>query len=91
MSLAICRDCGREGEEGPDDPAPNLCPPCYDARLGRISDKFPDMCELLQGNERAICGWLEQQLVDVGGELPAHAHAHAGQLYLGMHIMRTLS
>jgi hypothetical protein len=35
--LARCRDCGAEGIEDGSDPAPGLCPTCYDRKMAAIA------------------------------------------------------
>ena len=80
MAEVTCRDCGVLGDEAPDDPAPNLCPTCYGARLAKISDKFGPMAESLE-SPILVTMWLEEALVDIGGETREAAHAHASALF----------
>jgi hypothetical protein len=74
-----CRDCGHLGEEEPDDPAPNLCPTCYEARLERITPLFEKAVASLQ-HPVLVALWLEDALHDIGGEKLDYAHRHAMQL-----------
>jgi hypothetical protein len=82
-----CRDCGRLGEEDPDDPAPALCPTCYEKRLQRITPRFQKMVEKL--NRESPPGdvditpaieWLAEALEAIGGETREHARKHANML-----------
>jgi hypothetical protein len=64
----ICRDCGRLGNEDPDDPAPALCPKCYEKRLKRITPLFQERVELLAATDGDITlaiAWLAK-VVGVG-------------------------
>lgn len=74
-----CRDCGQLGNEDPDDPAPNLCPRCYEARLASIGPKFEAMLESLD-DPRLFILWFEQALVEIAGETPQYAKLHADEL-----------
>jgi len=78
MTLVKCRDCGREGNEDPDDPAPNLCPDCYEKRLASITPRFELMLESLE--PRVFMLWFEQTLIEVAGETPEYARKHANEL-----------
>lgn len=76
-----CRDCGRIGNEDPDDPAPGLCPGCYEARLQRITPLFRERCEqLTDGDITPVVAWLAQALEEIGGETHAYARKHADML-----------
>jgi len=79
MVIRACRDCGKRGSEAPNDPAPALCPNCYEARLQRITPQFNVMCERLR-DPRLVAEWLEHELVETGGELPQYARWHAQDL-----------
>lgn len=80
--MSLCRDCGRVGDESPDDPAPNLCPPCYGARLERVSVAFTDLCDREPPvTSREMVDWLIDALQRVGGETPEFAHKHAQTLF----------
>jgi hypothetical protein len=74
MTLVKCRDCGLEGNEDPDDPAPNLCPDCYEKRLASITPRFESL------DPHSFMLWFEQTLIEVAGETPEFARKHAGQL-----------
>jgi hypothetical protein len=76
-----CRDCGRLGDEDPDDPAPGLCPSCYETRLQRITPLFNAECGKLRGTDitPAII-WLANALEEIGGETRAYARKHADSL-----------
>lgn len=82
-----CRDCGRLGDEAPDDPAPALCPSCYEKRLQRITPRFQKMVEKL--NQESPTGdlnitpaieWLAEALEAIAGETREHAREHANTL-----------
>jgi NAD-dependent SIR2 family protein deacetylase len=82
-----CRDCGRLGEEDPDDPAPALCPTCYEKRLQRITPRFLKMVERLAQNSppgdldiTPAIVWLAEALEAIGGETREHARKHANEL-----------
>ena len=79
-----CRDCGRLGDEDPNDPAPALCPDCYKRRLERISPTLESMVNTF-GFEVA-CMWLEDALVEIGGEKPEAARRHVAGLLRGEKI-----
>ena len=80
MTAVTCRDCGRAGDEAPNDPAPGLCPACYDLRLARVTANFAVMAETLE-HPMLIMGWLELALVEVGGETEEAAAEHVQTLY----------
>jgi hypothetical protein len=86
MVEITCRDCGSKGDEAPDDPAPGLCPSCYDSRLAQITDKFAGMCASLD-HPLMISLWLEEALIDIGGETPEAAHEHAATLFSSMSVL----
>jgi hypothetical protein len=77
MDLIACRDCGRAEQPEPDDPAPNLCADCYSDRLAQVAEKFPGMAASLD-SPPLIAMWLEEALVEIGGETREAAHYHAG-------------
>jgi hypothetical protein len=82
-----CRDCGRRGNEDPDDPAPNLCPPCYRDRLERILPLFEaKLKEVLEDSDDLTPAivWIAKALEEIGGETPAYARLHAHQLAVQM-------
>jgi hypothetical protein len=82
--IRACRDCGRKGNEDPDDPAPALCPKCYQKRLDRITPLFQArMDEVLKLGDDITPAivWMAQALEDIGGETRAYARKHAN--YLG--------
>jgi hypothetical protein len=79
-----CRDCGRLGDEDPDDPAPALCPKCFRSRLERIVPLFQaKMDEVLERGDDITPAivWFAQALEEIGGETHAYARKHAN--YLG--------
>ena len=80
MTTVTCRDCGRAGDEAPNDPAPGLCPGCYDRRLAEVTAKFSVMAETLE-HPMLIMGWLELALVEIGGETSEAAADHVQALY----------
>lgn len=80
MVEVTCKDCGRLGDEAPDDPAPNLCPGCYEARLDIITEKFEVMVQSL-GHPLSVSMWLEQALMEIGGETEDAAREHAAELF----------
>jgi hypothetical protein len=82
-----CRDCGRVGDEDPDDPAPSLCPACYEKRLQRITPRFQRMVDKLLRESRAeevditpAIVWLAGALEAIGGEKREFARKHANEL-----------
>lgn len=79
MTEVLCRDCGRLGNEAPDDPAPALCPPCYERRLHSIGERFAIVASL-QPDPVKLAAWLERELRETGGETPAFARKHATSL-----------
>jgi len=86
MTARICRDCGIDTDEEPEDPAPGLCPPCYEKRLMRIGAKFDGMQGSLK-DPRLVAAWLEEALIDIGGELPEYAHQHAHMMFMAAMAM----
>src|SRR5215472_12327956 len=81
MSNVVCRDCGKPGSEDPDDPAPALCPACYEQRLQRITDLFmPIIASLKSSDITPAIVWLAKALEDIGGEKPEYARQHADTL-----------
>ncbi len=86
MVVRKCQDCGRRGDEDPDDPAPRLCPDCYQARMHRITPRLENMMTSF-GPDVAML-WLEEALVDIGGETPAFAKCHVDALRRGELIDR---
>ena len=84
MVARKCRDCGKYGNEEPDDPAPRLCHHCYQARLERISPILEGIFETF-GHTIALM-WLEDALVDIGGETPEAAKRHVDGLARGESI-----
>lgn len=78
-----CRDCGRIGDEDPDDPAPALCPACYEKRLQRITPLFMAKADEIgeDGDITPAIVWLAQALEEIGGETRTYARQHAN--YLG--------
>ncbi len=78
--IRICQDCGRDSDEDPEDPAPGLCPECYDERLARL---FAEMTvkAILDPNPNPfdIARMLEEGLVKAG-ERPDFARKHAQDL-----------
>ena len=83
MTDRQCRDCERMGREDPNDPAPGLCPECYEKRLERISVLFERACDKLVGPEGDVTPaivWLAHALEHIGGETRRHAREHADQL-----------
>lgn len=83
MPVVVCRDCGGMSDEDDDDPAPCLCPDCYTKRLEKIGPLFSQMSDSLD-NTALLAMWLEEALIDIGGETPAWAHVHAATLYEAM-------
>jgi hypothetical protein len=83
MTDVVCKDCGRAGAETPDDPAPNLCPSCYEKRLERITPLFMAKVEAVgdDGDITSAIAWLAQALEEIGGETRKAAREHAN--YLG--------
>lgn len=81
--IVHCRDCGELGDEDPEDPAPAICPDCYDKRLRRV---FEGLVPLLEGdvNPFEICRVFEKRLVEIGGETPEFARTHAKQMLVQM-------
>jgi len=77
-----CRDCGRIGDEDPDDPAPALCPACYEKRLRRITPLFMTKADEIgeDGDITPAIVWLAQALEEIGGETREYARKHADQL-----------
>lgn len=81
MVTINCRDCGRVGNEDPDDPAPALCPACYEKRLQRITPLFMAKAEeVVDGDITLAIVWLAQALEDIGGETHEYARKHADWL-----------
>jgi hypothetical protein len=80
--LIKCRDCGRMGSEAPDDPAPGLCPACYEQRLARITPLFEAKVSQVgdDGDITPVIVWLAQALEDIGGETRQYARQHADML-----------
>jgi len=77
--IVRCKDCGQMGNEDPDDPAPCLCPECYDKRLAKVSLLLPDVLEKV--NDPALaCLWLALALEEVAGETPEFARKHANEV-----------
>jgi hypothetical protein len=81
MTLVKCRDCGREGSESPDDPAPALCPPCYDKRMSRVHSGFVRYAQL-EDDPVKLATWLAEALHETGGETLHFARKHASELLL---------
>lgn len=85
MTIRTCRDCGRRGDETPDDPAPGLCPRCYKARLDRITlqliAEVAKCADTDAGDITPAIVWLAKALEEIGGETREHARKHAN--YLG--------
>ena len=79
--IVRCRDCGELGDEAPDDPAPALCPDCYERRLASITPQFEVMVMSADDLE-VVVQWLEDALHEIGGETPEYAHKHARELQL---------
>jgi hypothetical protein len=81
MTEVACRDCGQLGSEDPDDPAPALCPRCYEKRLAKITPILEAKCETFEGNDiTPLIQWLAEALEVIGGEKREFAHQHANQL-----------
>lgn len=81
-----CRDCGEMGDEDPNDPAPAICPSCYDKRLARV---FAEVGRVLEEqhdmiNPFEICRVFEEQLIEVGDETPEFARTHAKTMLMQM-------
>lgn len=83
MVIVKCRDCGRAGDQDPDDPAPALCPSCYEKRLARITPLFAAKAAEVgeDGDITPAIVWLAQALEEIGGETREYARKHAD--YLG--------
>lgn len=82
-----CRDCGQIGDEDPDDPAPALCPSCFEKRLQRITPRFERMVDKLVRESTTAdlditpaVVWLAEALEVIGGERREFARAHANKL-----------
>lgn len=86
MPEVACRDCGQLGSEDPDDPAPALCPSCYEKRLQRITPLFIAKVEEIgeDGDITPAIVWFAQALEGIGGETREYARQHAN--FLG-HMM----
>lgn len=82
MVRVTCRDCGRTGDEAPDDPAPSLCPACYEKRLARITPLLKAKISQVgdDGDITPVIILLAQALEDIGGETRQHARQHADML-----------
>jgi uncharacterized FlgJ-related protein len=71
------------GDEDPDDPAPALCPACYEKRLQRITPLLMAIVWLEIGEDGDITPaivWLAQALEEIGGETRKYARQHANLL-----------
>lgn len=78
MVKVRCRDCGRRGNEDPNDPAPALCPRCYEKRLQRITPLFEAECDKLTTDDiTPAIVWLARALEEIAGETHADARKHA--------------
>lgn len=80
--IRACRDCHQENNEDPDDPAPGLCPECYDRRMGKVHAAFVQVVDVVEGDPIAATAWLAKALHEVGGETPAFATKHANDLLI---------
>jgi len=69
------------GNEDPDDPAPALCPSCYEKRLARITPLLIALLVDDDGDITPVIECLAQALEEIGGETRKHARQHAN--YLG--------
>jgi|SRR5215472_7238046 len=87
MVMRKCRDCGRRGNEDPDDPAPALCASCYRKRLDRLTPQFFVKVERLMarddwdGNITPLIVWFAEALETIAGETHEYARIHAN--YMG--------
>jgi hypothetical protein len=69
-----CRDCGATNPEGgpdPDDPAPGLCPDCFDRRVTRLGAAAEILFETMP--REAFVRWLRDQLEHYAGMTPTAA------------------
>ena len=82
-----CRDCDQMGDEDPDDPAPALCPECYEKRLQRITPLFMAQADKVgeDGDITPAIIWLAWALEEIGGETREYARRHAD--YLGRRLV----
>ena len=91
MTRVKCRDCGKRGDEAPDDFAPRLCPDCYRQRMDKITPMLEAKMDRLlarpdfDGNITPVIAWLAEALETIAGETHQAAREHAN--YLGHQIV----
>jgi hypothetical protein len=74
VSAERCRVCDAvnpEGEADPDDPAPGICPTCFDRRMADVTAAADVLADVMP--RQAFLAWSRDQLEHYAGMTPSAA------------------